>query len=367
MNFVSTIILLLMLIVPISDSIGQVRVPLPYSGTEPRGLPELTVCSQNLQNYGLLKDFLPRNRGTSAQGFFKKQDALAARFASQGCDVIMAQEVLGKDEETAAQALQNLADHIRQKNNRFYQVVVGPTNDPFSRLGYLVALDRAEVLNKVSYYKVELPKLTEEEKPRLFSRGPLELQIQVKGIENSLPKTVTLINFHFKSKSGSSKDPSRTGWETYRMTMAEALRRIIESRHATALKSGDTLLLVAGDRNSHWDSASAEILEGRVRLRNFQGEGQCRISNRGIPLCAPGIASQQVLFSFLINDPETKQLPGTHRYKKVYSWLDDILAPADTLKFARATFDSEGNYDSGVVYDHSAASDHAMTYVRFNW
>lgn len=346
---------------------AQVRAQNVDVNLDPRGLPELTLCSQNLENYGLIPDYLSRNRGKSATVYFRKQAALAARFATQDCDVIMVQELLGKDEEASLKALRSLADAIRVKNNRFYEPVTGPSNDPAIRLGYLVAVDRAEVLNKTSYVKVELPKLIDEGKPRLFSRGPLELQIRVKARDNSNPKNVTLINFHLKSKFLSQKDPTRTEWETNRMEMAEALRRIVESRHATAIQSGETLLVLAGDRNSHWDSASAEILEGRLKLSKFKGEAVCRLGGRGVPLCAPGSGSPQVLFSFLLSDPETKLLQGTHKYKKIFSWLDEILAPATTLKFARASFDSEGNYDTGVVYDFPDASDHAMTWVRFNW
>jgi hypothetical protein len=350
-----------------SVALAQVRAPLSAINTDPRGEPELVLCSQNLQNYGILPDYLSRNRGTEAREFYRKQDALATRFATQDCDVIMAQEVLGRDEETSLKALRNLAAAIRLKNNRFYEPVVGPSNDPSIRLGYLIAVDRAEVLNKTSYAKVELPKLTDEGKPRRFSRGPLELQIRVKGKENSNPKTVTLVNFHFKSKYNSQRDPSKTEWETNRMEMAEALRRIVESRHASALQTGETLLVLAGDRNSHWDAASAEILYGRLRLSNFKGTELCKLGGRGVPLCGPGAAGSQTLFSFMLSDPEAKLMPGTHKYKKVYSWLDDILAPAPTLKFARASFDSEGNYDTGVVYEPIRASDHAMSWVRFNW
>jgi hypothetical protein len=361
----------MIILVAVAQSIAQVRINVPISGTEPRGAAELVVCSQNLQNYGLLPDFLSRNRGTAAREFYRKQDALATRFAATDCDVIMVQEVLGGDEIVSAKALKNLADAIRLKNNRFYEIVTGPSNDPFTRLGYLVAVDRAQVLNQNSYFKVELPKLVDEGKPRLFSRGPLEIQVKVKGREGSNSKTVTLINFHFKSKYNAQKDPSRTEWETHRMEMAEALRRIVESRHATSIKTGETLLVMAGDRNSHWDAASAEILNGRLRLSDFKTPGTgtplCKISGRGVPMCAPGTAGAQSFFSLLLGDPETKLMPGTHKYKKVYSWLDDMIAPAATLKFARASFDSEDNFDSGVVYEPIRASDHAMTWARFNW
>jgi len=347
---------------------AQTRSNLLYpGGPDPRGPAELTLCGQNLQNFGTLKDFLTRNRGQSAQAFFKKKEALAKRIASQNCDVIAVQEVLGRDEVTSIEALQGLADQIRIKNNRFYQPIVGPSNDPFLRLGYLVAIDRVEVLNKVSYYKVELPKITEDQKPRLFTRGPLELQIKIKAKGQSYSKVMTLINYHFKSKAASGKDLTQTGWESFRMEMSEALRRIVENRHAESFKSADSLLVLLGDRNSHYDAASAKILEGVLRLSNFQTEAACRLSKRGVPLCHPGVAGPQILFSLLTLDPQTKVLPGTHQYKKVYSWLDEISAPAETLKFAKASFDSEGDYDSGIVYETDEASDHAMTYVRFNW
>ncbi len=363
---------ILLIVVAIADQgLAQVRTNLPISGTEPRGPAELVVCSQNLQNYGLLPDFLSRNRGTAAREFYRKQDALATRFATKDCDIIMLQEVLGREEGASEKALENLANVIRQKNNRFYQVITGPSNDPWTRLGYLLAVDRVEFLNKTSYFRIELPKLVDEGKPRLFSRGPLEIQVKVKGRAGSNSKTVTLINFHFKSKYNAQKDPSRTEWETHRMEMAEALRRIVESRHATSIQTGETLLVLAGDRNSHWDAASAEILNGRLRLSNFKTPGTgtplCKISGRGVPMCAPGTAGAQSFFSLLLGDPETKLMPGTHKYKKVYSWLDDMIAPAATLKFARTTFDSEDNFDSGVVYEPIRASDHAMTWARFNW
>ncbi len=339
----------------------------PETGQDLRGVPELTLCGQNLQNYGVVRDYLIRNPTSNEQRFWRKEDDLASRIAKMNCDVVAVQEVLARDEKSAITALENLAKAVRKKTNRFYRSIVGPTNDSNLRVGYLVAIDRVEVLNKVSYYKVELPKLTAEQKPRLFSRGPLELQLQVKERGSSYPKIVTLINFHFKSQANSTKDPSKSGWETYRMEMAEALRRIIETRHKTTIESGDTLLVLIGDRNSNRDMASARLLEGTVRLRQFQEEGVCRLSKRGVPICQVGSSNPQLLYSLLTTDPQAGLLPGTHKYKKEFSWLDDIIAPANTLRFARQTFDSEGDYDSGLLYEFSQASDHAMTWVKLNW
>jgi hypothetical protein len=195
----------------------------------------------------------------------------------------------------------------------------------------------------------------------------LEAQFSIKPLQGSASKTIGLINFHFKSRRGGSGDPAELEWETYRMQMAEAVRRIAESRYAASFGSGEMLFAVLGDRNSHFDTATGRILEGTLVLRNFQEGGTCRLSKRGVPLCQGESILPQKLFSPLIGDPQTKSQPGTHHFKGEYSWLDDILMPAESLRFAWAEFDSAGDYNSGVVYEPGSASDHALVWVRLNW
>ena len=230
-----------------------------------------------------------------------------------------------------------------------------------------MAKDRAEIVNVVSYDKVELPKLSERQKPRLFSRGPFELQIVAKSRETGAPKTISLVAMHLKSQRGGRDDPAALEWETFRMEMAEALRRIVEERFASTFASGESLLFVLGDRNSNFDSASARILEGVITLKSFQGDNPCRLSKNGVPLCKADTWAPQRLFSVLTSNPKTRNLPGTFKYKDENSWLDDILVPAETLPFTWVTPTNSTDLDSGVLYTPKEASDHALVYVRLNW
>jgi hypothetical protein len=127
------------------------------------------------------------------------------------------------------------------------------------------------------------------------------------------------------------------------------------------------VLIVLGDRNSNFDTASARILEGTLALKHFQEEGGCRLSKRGVPLCKQGTALPQRLFSVLLGDPQTKLQPGTFRFKKEYSWLDDILMPLESLRYTWRSFDNSESYDCGVVNEPGLASDHALVYVKLNW
>ncbi|MCB0353262.1 MAG: hypothetical protein KDD64_07050 [Bdellovibrionales bacterium] len=325
-----------------------------------------TVCSQNLANFGSLEDIRSRQRGFSDNDFKDKQEALVKRFLIAKCDAIAVQEVLGGNLEKARAALGILVDQLRSRTNRTYEVLIGPSNDKKSHVGYIIDGRKAQVLSTLSFSRVELPKIAPDEKPRLFARGPFEVQLSIGSRHGLKPKRVILVNFHFKSKVYNSGDPTELEWETYRMEMAEAVRRVVLSRHKRSFEFGDALLLVLGDRNSNFDVASAKLLEGGLTLADFQGSAPCRLNERGVPLCQAKVAKPAVLFSVLLSDPHTKHLSGTFRFRNVYSWLDDILMPVESLPFALVDSGKEGDYSSGVVYSFPEASDHALVYVRLD-
>ncbi|RMG39593.1 MAG: hypothetical protein D6719_12880 [Candidatus Dadabacteria bacterium] len=348
--------------------VAQSRHQLEPLFVDPFGEAELVVCSQNLDNYGLYNDTKIRNRKISfPEDYEAKEAALLRRFVKNKCDVIALQEIIAKDIETGKKVLKQLARGLKVRTNRIFDIRVAPSNDKMIRVGYLVARDRASIAGTLSYARVELPKLTPDEKQRDFSRGPYEIQLHVKPKGDSYPKTVVLVTFHFKSKRGGKGDPARLEYETYRMEMAEALRRVVEGRHSAAFTVGEKILVVLGDRNSHFDSASARILEGRLTLAHFQKGGVCRLSKRGVPLCQSGAQVAARLFSVLTRDPQLRSVPGTIKYRGVYSWIDDILMPAESLRFARVEPNKEGDYDSGVDFSYEKASDHALVWVRLNW
>ena len=334
---------------------------------DPRGAPELTVCSQNLKLFGSFEENRRRNQFYSSESHRIKIDALVQRFLATRCDVIAVQEVMGANADKAKKALEQLATALRTKSNRIFSVHVAPPIEGEMTSGFLVAADRASVQQVFPYARVELPKINDKARPRLFSRTPFEIQLLVAPRGSGESKVVSLVNFHFKSKRGGRDDPSGLEWETYRMEMAEALRRIVELRHQKSFGSGESLLVLLGDRNCNFDVASARILEGRLDLTSFRNDGPCRLSKRGVPLCRKENHNPQKLFSVLTTDQSLARQPGTFSYKGTYSWLDDILVPHETLPTAWKTATSEGDYESGVVYTPAEASDHALVYVRFNW
>jgi hypothetical protein len=346
-----------------SKHVGRVT-PLEPDG---RGRVDLTVCGQNLKLFGTFDVMRRRDQKLTRMAYSLKKQELVERFVTAKCDVVGVQEVVGSDDAETEAAMKELVEEIRKRTNRFFEYRVAPPAEGKMTIGFLVASDRAEIMHTLSYARVELPRIQKKQRPRVFSRTPLEIQLAVKSRESDVVKNVSIINFHFKSKRGGEGDPTGLEWETYRMEMAEALRRIVEIRHKDAFASGRSLLLVLGDRNSNFDVATARILEGSLTLASFSENGACRLSKRAVPICTSGAGLPRRLFSVLTTDEGLRSRPGTFEYRGEYSWLDEIAAPAETLPFAWQTPFSEGDYDSGVVYEPKTASDHALVYVRLNW
>ena len=336
---------------------AEIRTNITDVTHDRRGKFDITICSQNLQNYGRLKDAARRVKGLDQAGLFEKRSDLVRRFHDARCDVIALQELIGANEEYAKQALKELVEMLQYRTNRWFDIYLSPSNDKALRLGYLVAKDTATLRGMTSYRAVELPKISEMQKPRLFSRGPFEIRLQVNGKDGASSRLIKLVTFHFKSRAFNSRDGAELEWETYRMEMAEALRTIVLNRHKSSLEGDGSLVVLLGDRNSHFDTASAKILSGELNLRSFQGTAPCRLSKRGVPLCKPGNVNPPLFTSVLTTDPEVKRTAGSYLFEKTFSWLDDILIPTAQLPFAFSKDGIEGNYESGVISKYKKASE----------
>ncbi len=348
-------------------ALAQTRANLEAFDDAPERVPQLTVCSQNLQMYGRYSEVRSKLRGVSEQAYRDKEIALVHRMVSARCDVIAVQEIISRTDERGEEVLKLFADALKKGSGRTFIGKVGSSNDEGMRNAILVAADRGSIENVVSYHRAELPKLSEDQKPRFFGRGPLEMQIAIKPRGEGKRQILTVVNFHFKSRAGGGDDPSGLGWETYRMEMAEALRRIIIERHKDSLGGSGGILVVMGDRNTDFDSATAKLLDGTLALSDFQTGAPCRLGKRGTPLCQGNVAKAPILTSVLTLDPETKLMGGTYRLGKRQFWLDDILLPSATLGYAWKSDLKEGDFDSELVFTPEEASDHALVLARLYW
>lgn len=324
-----------------------------------------TICSQNLERYGSRRLFLKSNAELSSSDFERKQKAIVTRIFEARCDAVALQEVLGKNKREAEESAESLASAVSEATGKKYDAVVGETNDEFIRVGFLIDKSSLSLEKVIPFSDDELPKLSQFQRPRFFARLPLQVNLRAQ-LRNGSNRPLRLVTFHMKSKSGGMKDPAGLMWETVRMESAEKLRTLIENNDKEAFQTGGPLLFVLGDRNSDEESATAEIMDGKLHLSSFQSpDPPCMVAKAAKVLCRKGYDGfSPVLFSVFSGDPDTKNLPGTHTYKNTASWLDDIVMPVASLEYALEDPSREGDYDSGIISAYPEASDHALVYVR---
>jgi hypothetical protein len=346
---------------------AQLRNAFPdFQGVDKRGAPEVTICTQNLENFGTLAEWKERTGNTSDGIYATKISGLVERINRAQCDIIVVQELLGKDKVSTEKGAALLVKKLSEFGGKPFQAVIHRSEGQTAHIGMLYATNLVDVVNQTSYERVELPKLSDSERPRYFARAPFEVQFASKKSGNDTSRLLTVIGIHFKSKSGSENDPTGLQFETVRMQMAEAVRRIVGLRHQRSLEVSDSILVVAGDRNSDPSSASARILEGALSLASFAQKGPCRLGKSATPLCMAGSALPQRLFSVLTRGIRTQHVRGSFSYKGVPEWIDDILIPQVSLHYAQGGA-GPLDYDAGVVTTPPDASDHALAYVRLNW
>ena len=83
-----------------------------------KNLPEVTLCTQNLWNYGTIRNVARRLRGFTEDDLIEKEQGLISRFLEAKCDVIAVQELLAASEQLGEKALQTLARPIKGENEQ---------------------------------------------------------------------------------------------------------------------------------------------------------------------------------------------------------------------------------------------------------
>ena len=167
---------------------------------------------------------------------------------------------------------------------------------------------------------------------------------------------------HLKSKHKGWKDPSNTEFEISRMEMAEALREIVKKEQQ---RLGEKVIFVVlGDRNSTPETASAKILSGELRLKDFLKK-RCRLDKKNELECKNTPKHQRVLLPLF--ETRKKRNPrdykgGSYRYKRKMTLIDEILIePEDISLLTRPS----GSLAIGFEGDFYRGSDHRLLWAQF--
>ncbi|MDD2943421.1 MAG: hypothetical protein PHC51_10705 [bacterium] len=315
---------------------------------------ELTICSQNLHRYG--------DAGSKGAKRKKQREYLTGRFVEAECDLVALQEVIGKTIRQSQSILDELVKNLNQRSGRRFVALTGPSNDESIRNAWLVDENKTKPIAMLSLKQDLLPKLQKNMPPAYYSRGPLLLRIEVPIVNGS--KKLALINFHLKSKANSWKDPFKSQFEHLRLQMAAGL---YNSASQITKSEPQTMVILAGDRNTTQKSPSHIVLSGKRPISDFSSSGYCRITNQAESTCLaqpPGLKQNSTkdrpLFMGAIQSQFTKEINsgdlGSYRFRGRYELIDEIYLPSDSL--------TPKQVKSGFAGKIGEGSDHLLVWTR---
>jgi len=300
------------------------------------------VCSQNLERVGKLPF------GRKKDSVKKQTSYLVERFLEAKCDVIAVQEVYGKTKNEALESLDDLKEALEEADDAKYISLVGESQFDEIRNGFLLNEASAKILYSGSTPDGALPKLNPLQRSRSATRRPFALLLDVA----STKKDLLLVNIHLKSKVGGFKDSSGLDFETLRMESSEQTREFALELAKESKKNQDLVSVILGDRNSRPKSATDLILQGRLRLADFQAG--CSVTSDLEPGCAP---SKPVVFEPTFAPRTTR---GSSKFRGQEELIDEIYLNASYLEQLRA---SRKNLEYGLTGEFFKGSDHKLVWV----
>lgn len=299
------------------------------------------VCTENLERVG------KASFGKHAESTPEQTAALVARFQEARCDVIAVQEVYGKSKEEGAETLERLSSALSRAAGEEFKSFVGESQFDEIRNGFILRSRLGRVLQLESPDEPDLPKLVPLERSHRPTRLPLALVLDVAGAGQQL----ILVNIHLKSKVGSFKDPTGTEYETIRMESSEQARQFVKHEQQAVKHPGVTVIL--GDRNALPASASAAILSGSLRLKDFQLGGACRLNDQLEPACGERPGQPEEFVPIFTNQSSE----GSDLYHGKQEMIDAVYLDAAYFK------ERNGKIGSGIVGRFFVGSDHKLLWV----
>jgi hypothetical protein len=349
---------------------------------DPRGAPEIRLCTLDMAYYGGLKDYrrilkaekLPLREKT-------ERSALRALTKAQ-CDIVALQSILGTDDKNIDSAMRIFTKKLKKASGAEYDVLLSPANREIVRSGFLVKKGAGDVV-RTQYFRnlsfTQFGIFTAKE----FTRMPFELVLKVHGKDGAADKELLLLTFDFRNTFVMAEKER----EKLRLQMADALRKIVHTELKNFPDDVQPIVVLLGDRRAPKYAPSVQLLEGRLRLVDFAQSGKCTLTEDQKASCASppkhfkeffglsseGLSAEPVRRQQEIDGVKKQVLvypdPKVLRRQtlKIWNYTTDIYLRSQDLDLASSSIYRQGRYAAGTIPVQSGLAQSPLVWAELNW
>jgi len=350
---------------------------------DPRGEPEIRLCSVNIDSYSTVKEYKRVFKAAKLPNRTKIETSVVAAAQSASCDVIALQGLMGQEEEIAQEALETLQKKIQKSLGGEWTSRMGKATSGTLRNAFLVRGDKVRVNQFVSY---------EDKAPTSFgafninsvARPMIRIDLEVSGVGNASPKTreVMVFTYDFRNADGKLYEP-----EAHHMQMADLLRQIVHSELDNYPPERRPIVVLLGDRQGPQAAPGTQLLEGRYRLMDFTLNGKCKLQPDNKVQCDPSMVHLKEFFgvtteglnveptrkvkkdeagekTVLVYPSKKKMLPKEIAERKRTS---EVYLSSEDLSLAQVSPTSFGRYQAGIKKVQTSLTESPLVWVELNW
>ncbi len=302
-----------------------------------------------------------------AQRLRGKRRSIISSIDAAGCDVVAVQGIVGSDIGSSQEVLADLAKELSEASSTTWRSYVGLSNNKNANNGVLVGNPDFEMLKIKSYNDMLLP-VEEGFRLKNFSRDPFQIDLKIPGKGGSPDRKLSLVTFQFQD----SLKPRGSQPEKKLMQMAEGLRQLASNIPSEAQAEDQPIVIVAGDFSKPRTGASARILEGTMRLADFNESGTCKIEGDEKVTCDPKPLHPKMLFGLLSDSldlGESRAKKGA-KLRALFAALDrreEIYMTPPDLHLAWRDHKLPGFYNTGSERIKNGLKSAPLVWVELNW
>lgn len=319
-----------------------------------RGEKELRLCSVDFNGYGNFTDVKKILRDKAPASVGKRGRELLEAIVQARCDLVAAQGLIGQGIGRLEAAVDVFAKKLSKRTKNDWRYLVGGAQSKNGFEGFLYRVQLITVMEMVTHDDKILPE-TAIAQIETFPRPPLQLSIRVRGKGKSEPRVLEIFNVNF------SGNPEGDLQESGRMILAEGVRQIVDFLQGVAARTEKSIFIVVGQRVSGRRSPTARILEGTLRLSDFNEGGKCSLvpQHKNMSASCSDALNRPLNLSPLLENSFAERKTTWKEISQRWREIKEAQAEEASLALAAAAEDGE-NAPEEAAGDEAQESDAAQ-------
>ncbi len=333
-----------------------------FFSKDSRGPAELILCAINVNGYGLKNEYQEKfSDGKGSKKYLAMEESFITAINAAKCNVVVLQNFLGLRPLSAKEGLSILTEKLNSRDNATWRFFYPEyyTKSKFTN-AFLINDNSIQVTKIENLHNIKLPKF-DKFLLSSFAIPPTKMIFNFNSPNPLKTRKITLL----ASFLGTNVGTDNPGLPNSQMQIAEINRVLMKSLHEK--ESDNDLSLLVAERAGPKSSNAGLVLEGRLRLKDFQSSGSCKFDREYKVTCSPPDPGYFKELFGIMKEGIPPDLEDKKQLEIFNTLTPDIYFFDRDLKFALIHHLQTSRYKIGFQEVKNGLKNSPLIWVELNW